>query len=120
MSNKTKNITGIALLLIFIFYTCSIALFPHKHIINGVVYVHSHPYERDSKGNPKHSHTLDQICTIQILSCLLFIPFIFCDFLKKIAIYVIILISGILNFHGCILVFRDLRLRAPPFVRIPS
>jgi hypothetical protein len=114
MSNKIKNITGTAFLFLFIFYTCSITLFPHKHIINGIVYVHSHPYEKDSKGNPIHSHTSEQIHTIQILSHLSVIPFIHYVYFKKVGTFVVRLFIRILNLLNYIFVISNLRLRAPP------
>lgn len=117
MNNKIKNITGIALLSIFVFYTCSITLFPHKHIINGVVYIHSHPYQKDSKGNPNHSHSLAQIHTIQILSQLSITSFVLCVSFVKIAICFALLIVRKYNFSGYPLVIRNLRLRAPPAIR---
>jgi hypothetical protein len=114
MSNKIKNIIGTAFLFLFIFYTCSISLFPHKHIINGIVYVHSHPYEKDSKGNPIHSHTSEQIHTIQILSHFSIISFTHYVSFKKVGTFVVRLFIRILNSPNYTLVISSLILRAPP------
>ncbi len=114
MSRKYKNIITIAFLSIFILHTCSITLFPHKHIINGVVYIHSHPYEKDSNGNPKHSHDLGEIYTIQVLTHIWVTPLIFNSFLQKITTYVIRLITKILDLFYYALLIGNLRLRAPP------
>lgn len=79
LKNCLKRIYVSFLLLLFIGYYGSIALFYHSHIINGDTIVHSHPYRTDSHGLPLHSHTDKGFITIQLLSCFTvsFIPLYF-------------------------------------------
>lgn len=49
-----------------------ITLFPHVHVIDGVVICHSHPYSGTSD-NPGHSHSSAQLDTIAHLSLALFV-----------------------------------------------
>lgn len=48
--------------ILFIFYFGGITLFTHTHVVNGVIIVHSHPY------NSEHTHTAQQAETIFFLS----------------------------------------------------
>ncbi len=50
------------LLLLFSMYWCSISLFTHFHVVNGVVVAHSHPFKS------AHNHTESQLETIFFLS----------------------------------------------------
>ncbi len=61
---KKNRIAGISLLILFALYWCGITLFTHSHVVNGVVVVHSHPY------NTEHTHTQAQFETIFYLSLL--------------------------------------------------
>ncbi|MCD8073083.1 MAG: hypothetical protein LUE10_07965 [Alistipes sp.] len=71
--NKTiKRIASTALLAIFCWYMGGVTLFPHVHVVDGVVICHSHPYSGTSE-NPGHSHSLLQLETIAQLSLLVFI-----------------------------------------------
>ena len=56
------KIAGLLLFLLFTQYWCSITLFAHSHMVNGVVIVHSHPYKAE------HAHTQAQFETILYLS----------------------------------------------------
>lgn len=58
----------IILPIVFISYVSCISFFTHTHIINGVTIVHSHPFLKDSQGNPDHTHTSAEVQLIQILS----------------------------------------------------
>ena len=60
---KRNRIAGISLLILFALYWCGITLFTHSHVVNGVVVVHSHPY------NTEHTHTQAQFETIFYFLC---------------------------------------------------
>ena len=62
-----RNITALALLLLFVGYWSSITLFPHAHHINGRVYVHSHPF---ADAHPNHTHSQQEFQFIKHLSYL--------------------------------------------------
>ncbi|MCC8034343.1 MAG: hypothetical protein LIO77_00195 [Rikenellaceae bacterium] len=62
-----KRIVSTALLAIFCWYMGSVTLFPHVHIVDGVVICHSHPYS-GSSDNPGHTHSVLQLETIAHLS----------------------------------------------------
>lgn len=49
------------LLLLFLAFWCSITLFPHRHLVDGRVYVHSHIYFGGTAQQPAHQHTLQQL-----------------------------------------------------------
>lgn len=48
MNNQIRRHTAFILLLIYIGYASSVSLFIHSHIYNGVLYVHSHPFNNSS------------------------------------------------------------------------
>jgi len=57
------------LLMLFLGYYGSIALFPHSHNVNGVTIVHSHPYYPFSKDKPvNHQHSGNGFILIHFLS----------------------------------------------------
>lgn len=114
MRMKNKNIIKMALLIIFIFHACSVTFFSHKHLIDGVVYVLSHPYQKDSNGNPTHTHDLVQINTIQILSHISIIPFLLFVCLQKITIYIQTINTISFNQLHNIPLVGNIKLRAPP------
>lgn len=114
MKERLKNIMKVAFLAIFILHTCSITLFPHKHIIDGIVYVHSHPYQKDKNSNPAHTHDMSQFYTIQVLTHIAVIPFIFFTFPQKITVYIRTINAKALDLFHYILLISSLRLRAPP------
>ncbi len=49
MSSKQIRNTAKVLLLLYLGYFSCVSYFVHSHIYNGVVYVHSHPYNKFSK-----------------------------------------------------------------------
>lgn len=64
-----KRIATYLLLVVFLAFYASITLFPHVHHIGNEYIVHSHPFKKDSKGNPVgHSHTKGQLRVIHLLS----------------------------------------------------
>lgn len=68
---RNKNIIRalkVLLPLLLIFYFSAITFFPHRHVINDVFVVHSHPYKKNACGEPDHTHTPDEIVIIQNLS----------------------------------------------------
>lgn len=62
--NISQTITGIALLILFVSYSAGISYFPHKHIIDGKVVVHSHPFS----ATEHHTHSTGTVQLIQLLS----------------------------------------------------
>ncbi|MBP1616907.1 MAG: hypothetical protein H6Q14_734 [Bacteroidetes bacterium] len=68
LHEKIKSVLKIALPVLFIFYAASVSLFVHTHVVNGVTIVHSHPYSKNSDGNPAHQHSGTQIELIHQLS----------------------------------------------------
>lgn len=62
--NRRNIFTSGVLLMILAAYAFCITSFTHSHIVNGVMIVHSHPFEKDTT----HNHTKSQILTIDQLS----------------------------------------------------
>lgn len=60
------------MLALFCWHLGSVTLFPHIHVVDGVVICHSHPYS-GTADNPGHSHTSSQLDTIAQLSLLVFV-----------------------------------------------
>ena len=69
MRKYGRNIGALLLLLLFAWHWSNITLFPHAHVIDGYVYVHSHPFS-GSAHNPTHSHSSQQLQLISYLSLL--------------------------------------------------
>ncbi|MBP6610889.1 MAG: hypothetical protein KA206_07325 [Paludibacter sp.] len=59
-----RESTAMLLLLLFVGFFVSISFFKHKHIVNGVLIVHSHPFS----SSENHSHGADGTNIIQLLS----------------------------------------------------
>ncbi|WP_131925321.1 hypothetical protein [Prevotella heparinolytica] len=59
---KSRNIIKWFLPLLFIVYWGGITLFTHSHVVNGVIIVHSHPFQGE------HEHTEVQLETILYLA----------------------------------------------------
>lgn len=58
--NKTiKKISAWLLILLFVAYTSNNALFIHIHIVDDVIYVHSHPYDKGEADH--HDHSMKQL-----------------------------------------------------------
>lgn len=78
MSPKHIRNTARILLLLYIGYFSCISYFIHSHVYNGVIYVHSHPYNKwtkDSNENKEppfetHHHTSAGFFTFNQLSSL--------------------------------------------------
>lgn len=62
--NIALKIKGITLLLLFVGYFIGINFFPHKHIIDGEVVIHSHPFSTSEN----HTHSAGTVQLIQLLS----------------------------------------------------
>lgn len=63
MDKEVKRIIGtVCLLMLFVAYQTSIALFAHVHYVDGVVVKHSHPFQG------KHTHTTAEFVVIARLS----------------------------------------------------
>lgn len=64
-----KKITHIVikyfLLVLFTSYTSAISLFTHTHVINGVTYIHSHPFKMGE--TLQHTHTAKQLIFLDTL-----------------------------------------------------
>lgn len=58
---KLRRIMKFFLPLLFLMYWGGITLFNHSHVVNGVIIVHSHPFQAN------HQHTPDQAETIFFL-----------------------------------------------------
>ena len=63
MSMKKRQVIGVLFFFLFAAYWCGITCFPHSHVENGVVIVHSHPFEDEN-----HTHTDIQYETIFYLT----------------------------------------------------
>ena len=71
MNNRAKIVVKYLLTLLFVAYYFSATLFYHSHVINGKEIVHSHFYwnTNNADGKPvKHSHSQDELFTLQIIS----------------------------------------------------
>lgn len=71
--NKKTYLTYL-LLFIYIGYYGTVSLFVHSHVYNGVVYLHSHPYDRSSTENQfpieSHHHTSGSFFTLNQVSAI--------------------------------------------------
>lgn len=56
------------MLVFFLFFFGGNTFFGHVHYVNGGKIVHSHPYKKDSKGNPVHSHTSSEYLVIEYIN----------------------------------------------------
>jgi len=71
LNNRAKIVVKYFLTLLFVTYYFSASLFFHSHVINGKEIVHSHFYwgTNNANGEPiEHSHTQDELFTLQIIS----------------------------------------------------
>lgn len=72
--NKKIYLTAL-LLFIYIGYYGTVSLFIHSHVYNGVVYLHSHPYDRSTSENQfpieSHHHTAGSFFTLNQISSVL-------------------------------------------------
>lgn len=84
MKRLSLNIMRYFLPILFVSYLASFIFFPHKHVVDGVTIVHSHPFKKGAA----HTHTTIELLQIHLLSHLtadgaavvcalsLFIPFL--------------------------------------------
>ena len=63
MQKKSRIITSLLLLTLFVAYQVNITMFAHVHYVNGVMLVHSHP-----SADSQHTHTESQILTLAHVS----------------------------------------------------
>lgn len=78
LSTRRKNIVYL-LLLLYIGYSAAVSYYIHPHIYRGIVYMHSHPYERNTNDakekqipfEANHRHGAASFSTINQLSNLL-------------------------------------------------
>ncbi len=59
-----KRISGVLLLTLFVGYFVGITFFPHKHIVDGQLIVHSHPFS----STEHHSHSANVLNLLQQLA----------------------------------------------------
>lgn len=64
LTQNKRRLTSTLLLVLFVGYFAGITFFPHKHIINNQVVVHSHPFS----GSESHTHTTSAINLLVQLS----------------------------------------------------
>ena len=116
MQKKRIWIPYIKILLnaIFIFYAASITFFPHRHHIDEVTIVHSHPYAKDCDGNPSHSHTKADILTIQALTVTELTDFIIWIVALSLPVIVVTVLYATRNDCYCNQCKKLYRLRSPP------
>lgn len=124
MSAKNIRNTAKVLLLLYIGYFSCISYFIHRHVYNGVVYVHSHPYKKwakESDGNKEppfetHHHTSAGFFTFNQLSSITSIEAANTNYVAEkiifptVTLYEHYLLRDIIQ--PCI---HSYNLRAPPF-----
>lgn len=80
MSGAGKRHIAYLLLLLYVGYFAAVAYYIHPHIYRGIVYMHSHPYEKEDRNQTKekqipfeanHKHSAAGFSTINQLSNLL-------------------------------------------------
>lgn len=113
MFRKCRNFVGILLLSVFLGQFLGSSLFPHTHIMKGVVVAHSHPYNFLEKH--KHQHSEEEMVILHCISHAIFtaptaltpddpeVQELVLPVVKKLAVA---LVTPIFHFS----------LRAPPFV----
>ena len=109
--------------MLFLGYYLNITLFYHSHIINGIEVTHSHFYWKhsESQNNPiKHSHTKDQLFTIQIISHVLLTTIAGCLFLEAIQIAFRKLVIYIKEYLRETYTSYGYSLRGPPSYILPN
>lgn len=110
----TRSETCAALLLIlFAGYWCSITLFPHAHLVDGFVIVHSHPFSGAANGSAPQNHTPQQFQLIAHLSLLVMVAAVALSFAARLlgVCYVFCRERPVGCFRPMI---RTFSLRAPP------
>ncbi|MGL4332192.1 MAG: hypothetical protein ACRCZQ_02180 [Bacteroidales bacterium] len=111
MRRNRRNIFASGLLLTLLAaYAFCITSFTHSHIVNGVMIVHSHPFEKDTT----HNHTKSQILTIDQLSHANILPAEPVTFIGKIDTPVVIIASDSRSLFTSERDVPFISLRAPP------
>lgn len=64
LNQGTKQVSEAILLALFVVYFVSTNFFGHKHLVNGVLIVHSHPFSQTEQ----HNHSCETINLLQQLS----------------------------------------------------
>lgn len=100
---------SVALLMLFLAYYGGVTLFPHAHVVEGVVIYHSHPYSSSSN----HTHSNIEYQTVRALSMFIFLVFAVSAVLGLACKCNILSIARILNpiSRRCYIIYS---LRAPP------
>ncbi|WP_299099365.1 hypothetical protein [uncultured Alistipes sp.] len=101
------------LLILFAGYWCSITLFPHAHLVDGFVIVHSHPFSGAANGSAPQNHTPQQFQLIAHLSLLVMVAAVALSFAARLlgVCYVFCRERPVGCFRPMI---RTFSLRAPP------
>lgn len=73
MQNRKKIQLTYLLLFIYIGYFATVSLFIHTHVYKGVVYIHSHPFNKSSSNENQlpieaHHHTANTFFTLNQVS----------------------------------------------------
>ncbi|WP_373837932.1 hypothetical protein [Bacteroides heparinolyticus] len=106
---KFRNIIKWFLPLLFIVYWGGITLFTHSHVVNGVIIVHSHPFQGE------HEHTEVQLETIFYLTSFVSTSLTLCPaaasvFFVLLCVLVVLATERIKCGRSC----GGISLRAPP------
>lgn len=105
-----RNITKCLLPLLFITYLGGITLFTHSHVVNGVIFAHSHPFAGE------HEHSEAEAETIFFLSSFFSpSPTLFHEVVPAFFILLCILPVIPIQRIDCRTSHRCISLRAPPF-----
>ncbi|MCI1640196.1 MAG: hypothetical protein LKI42_02840 [Bacteroidales bacterium] len=99
MKGNRRTVPVVFLLALFMWYWASITLFPHAHVIDGVVVVHSHPFH-----TPNETHSEKQLETIFALtifqsSCLQVFPAALAPVWVILRIFYIAIIENVLSIN---------------------
>jgi len=107
-----KKVITCSLLILFLGYESSTTLFQHKHIIDGLLVTHSHPYSDNSKTG-EHTHTPYEFITIVALSVMVISAVLF-DFIVRLFPIRLLKRADSENRYPFIHYFPTLSLRGPP------
>lgn len=110
MLQKLRKHIAISLLILFTGYTAGVSLFYHSHVIKGVTYVHSHPFNKSG-----HTHTAVELDLIQHLNHLTsIIPDLVFVSLAYAAIIVFALVLGYISKNYTSPYYGKTTRRGPP------
>ena len=69
---RNRKLRSCFFLILFLGYFISITFFPHKHIVDGVTIIHSHPFHSHSGDTPvNHQHSQTGFLIIHFISHIL-------------------------------------------------